>query len=97
MESSPARTPTKAEVKARKAAELRGAPFLAYRDDKGKEHIIELDETTRTLAVGRRFEADIDLAAAKAAADSPRLRPCSWPTVSETPAAPTGVDTTGTP
>ena len=39
MESSSAHTPTPAELKARKAAELRGAPFLAYRDDKGKEHL----------------------------------------------------------
>jgi pSer/pThr/pTyr-binding forkhead associated (FHA) protein len=40
---------------------MRGAPFLAYRDDKGNEHILELDETRRTLTVGRRFEADIAL------------------------------------
>jgi predicted component of type VI protein secretion system len=58
MESS---TRTEAELKARKAAEMRGAPFLAYRDDKGSEHILELDETRRTLTVGRRFEADIAL------------------------------------
>jgi FHA domain len=58
VESSSA---TEAELKARKAADLRGAPFLVYRDDKGKEHIVELDETMRTLAVGRRFEADIAL------------------------------------
>jgi predicted component of type VI protein secretion system len=58
VESSPART--KAELKAREAAETRG-PFLAYRDDKGKEHILQLDETRRTLTVGRRFEADIAL------------------------------------
>jgi hypothetical protein len=56
-----AASPTPEELKARKAAELRGAPFLAYRDDKGKEHIIGLDESTRTLTVGRRFEADIAL------------------------------------
>ena len=43
MESSSATPPTAAELKARKAAELRGAPFLAYRDDKGKEHIVELE------------------------------------------------------
>jgi hypothetical protein len=54
-------TRTKAELQARKAAEMRGAPFLAYRDDKGREHILELDETRRTLTVGRRFEADIAL------------------------------------
>ena len=61
MESSSATTPTPEEQKARRAAELRGAPFLVYRDDKGRQKIVELDETTRTLAVGRRFEADIAL------------------------------------
>jgi pSer/pThr/pTyr-binding forkhead associated (FHA) protein len=55
-----ASTPT-AEEKARKAAELRGAPFLVYRDDKGAQKIVELDETARALTVGRRFEADIAL------------------------------------
>ena len=30
--------------KARKAAELRGAPFLVYRDDKGSSSIVALDE-----------------------------------------------------
>ena len=61
MESSTAGPPTPEELEARKVAEMRGAPFLVYRDDKGKEHILELDETTRTLTVGRRFEADIAL------------------------------------
>lgn len=61
MESPPTTSPTPEELKARKAAELRGAPFLAYRDEKGKEHLIELDESRRTLTVGRRFEADIAL------------------------------------
>ncbi len=61
MESSSATTPTPDEQKARKAAELRGAPFLVYRDDKGAQKIVELDETSKTLAVGRRFEADIAL------------------------------------
>ena len=61
MESSTAGSPTPEELRARRAAEMRGAPFLVYRDDKGKEHILELDETTRTLTVGRRFEADIAL------------------------------------
>jgi hypothetical protein len=59
VESSQAST--QAERAARRAAEMRGAPFLAYRDDKAKEHILVLDETTRTLTVGRRFEADIAL------------------------------------
>jgi pSer/pThr/pTyr-binding forkhead associated (FHA) protein len=61
VESSSATSPTPEELKARKAAELRGAPFLIYRDDKGKQHIVELDESRRALTVGRRFEADIAL------------------------------------
>jgi pSer/pThr/pTyr-binding forkhead associated (FHA) protein len=61
VESSSATSPTPEELKARKAAELRGAPFLVYRDDKGKQQIIELDESRRALTVGRRFEADIAL------------------------------------
>ena len=61
MESSSATTPTPEEQKARKAAELRGAPFLVYRDDKGAQKIVELDETAKMLTVGRRFEADIAL------------------------------------
>ena len=61
MESSPASTPTPEELKARKTAELRGAPFLVYRDDKGAQRIVELDESAKALTVGRRFEADIAL------------------------------------
>jgi len=61
VESSSATTPTPEERKARKAAERRGAPFLAYRDDKAAEHIVELDESRKALTVGRRFEADIAL------------------------------------
>jgi pSer/pThr/pTyr-binding forkhead associated (FHA) protein len=61
MESSSATTPTPEEQKARKAAELRGAPFLVYRDEKGQQKIVELDETAKALTVGRRFEADIAL------------------------------------
>ena len=61
MESSSATTPTPEEQKARKAAELRGAPFLVYRDDKGAQHIVELVESGKALTVGRRFEADIAL------------------------------------
>ena len=61
MESSSATTPTPEEQKARKAAEMRGAPFLVYRDEKGAQKIVELDESARTLTVGRRFEADIAL------------------------------------
>ena len=61
MESSSATTPTPEEQKARKAAELRGAPFLVYRDDKGAQKIVELRESGKALTVGRRFEADIAL------------------------------------
>ena len=61
MESPLTATPTDEELKARKAAERRGAPFLVYRDDKGHEKILELDESSRTMTVGRRFEADVAL------------------------------------
>jgi pSer/pThr/pTyr-binding forkhead associated (FHA) protein len=61
MESSSATTPTPEEQKARKAAELRGAPFLVYRDEKGHQKLVELDETAKAFTVGRRFEADIAL------------------------------------
>jgi pSer/pThr/pTyr-binding forkhead associated (FHA) protein len=61
VESPLATTPTEEELKARKAAERRGAPFLVYRDDKGGQKIRELDESSRTLMIGRRFEADVAL------------------------------------
>jgi pSer/pThr/pTyr-binding forkhead associated (FHA) protein len=61
MESSSATTPTPEEQKARKAAELRGAPFLVYKDEKGAQKIVELQESAKALTVGRRFEADIAL------------------------------------
>src|SRR4051812_343608 len=61
MESSSATTPTPEEQKARKAAELRGAPFLVYRDDKGHQKIVALVETAKALTVGRRSEADLAL------------------------------------
>jgi pSer/pThr/pTyr-binding forkhead associated (FHA) protein len=52
---------TEAEREARRRAELRGSPFLVYRDDKGAQRIVELNETRRALTIGRRFEADISL------------------------------------
>jgi pSer/pThr/pTyr-binding forkhead associated (FHA) protein len=61
VESPLTTTLTEEEQKARKAAERRGAPFLVYRDDKGEQHILELDESARTMTVGRRFEADVAL------------------------------------
>ncbi len=61
MESPLSATLTDEEQKARKAAERRGAPFLVYRDDKSEQHILELDESARTMTVGRRFEADVAL------------------------------------
>jgi pSer/pThr/pTyr-binding forkhead associated (FHA) protein len=61
VESPLAATPSDEELKARKAAERRGGPFLVYRDDKGHEKILELDESARTMTIGRRFEADVAL------------------------------------
>jgi pSer/pThr/pTyr-binding forkhead associated (FHA) protein len=61
VESPLATTPTEDELKARKTAERLGAPFLVYRDDKGAQQILVLEESTRTMTIGRRFEADVAL------------------------------------
>src|SRR3954467_774082 len=52
------RVSTPAEVKARLEAERRGAPFLLYRDQDGKQMIVAL---TGPLTVGRRPERDVAL------------------------------------
>jgi pSer/pThr/pTyr-binding forkhead associated (FHA) protein len=49
------------DLEARRNAERRGTPFLVYRDDKGTQHIFELDESLGSLTVGRRFEANLSL------------------------------------
>jgi hypothetical protein len=49
------------DLEARRSAERRGMPFLVYRDDKGTQHIFELDESIGSLTVGRRFEANLSL------------------------------------
>jgi pSer/pThr/pTyr-binding forkhead associated (FHA) protein len=61
VESPLTTTPTEDELKARKAAERRGTPFLVYRDDKGAQKIVDLDESNRTMMIGRRFEAEVAL------------------------------------
>jgi hypothetical protein len=51
---------TPAELKERLEAERRGTPFLLFRDDAGRQRIVELDEGG-PLTVGRRPENDIAL------------------------------------
>jgi pSer/pThr/pTyr-binding forkhead associated (FHA) protein len=52
---------TPSELKARLAAERRGGPFLLYRDEAGRQTILELDAATARVTVGRRAENDVAL------------------------------------
>jgi hypothetical protein len=54
-------TPTQEELEARRAAERIGAPFLVYRDDRGRQHIFSLAERSAGITLGRRDEADISV------------------------------------
>ena len=49
------------ELRARIAAERRGAPFLLYRDGEDRQVIVELGEGRDRLTVGRSSQADIAL------------------------------------
>jgi pSer/pThr/pTyr-binding forkhead associated (FHA) protein len=52
---------TPAELKERLEAERRGTPFLLYRDDAGRQRIVELDADAPRVTVGRRPENDVAL------------------------------------
>jgi hypothetical protein len=52
---------TPAELKERLEAERRGAPFLLFRDDAGRQRIVELDVDAPRVTVGRRPENDVAL------------------------------------
>jgi hypothetical protein len=52
---------TPAELKERLDAERRGAPFLLYRDDAGRQRIVELDRDAAHVTIGRRPENDVAL------------------------------------
>jgi hypothetical protein len=52
---------TETELEARRRAEQRGAPFLVWRDDHGRQHLLELDGGTGSVTIGRRVEADVSL------------------------------------
>jgi pSer/pThr/pTyr-binding forkhead associated (FHA) protein len=52
---------TPAELKERLEAERRGAPFLLFRDDAGRQRIVELDEAAAPVTIGRRAENGIAL------------------------------------
>jgi predicted component of type VI protein secretion system len=52
---------TPAELVERLAVERRGHPFLAYRDEGGAQHLLELDPGSERVTVGRRVEADVAL------------------------------------
>jgi pSer/pThr/pTyr-binding forkhead associated (FHA) protein len=53
--------PTQEELEARRAAERIGDPFLVYRDDEGRQHIVSLAERASGVTLGRREEADISV------------------------------------
>lgn len=48
-----------AELEARSEAERAGAPFLLYRDDRGRQRIHRFDPDARVVTVGRAASADI--------------------------------------
>jgi predicted ATPase len=48
-------------VSERIMAEHRGRPFLAYRDDKGRQRVVDLDERDSRVTVGRRSDNDISI------------------------------------
>ena len=54
-------TSSPAELKERLEAERRGTPFLLYRDDAGRQLIVELDPAAQRVTVGRRPENDVAL------------------------------------
>ncbi len=59
METPLARDLTDEELEARKAAALRGDPFLVFRDGEGAQQIVSLRAGSVTL--GRRHEADVSM------------------------------------
>ena len=50
---------TAAELAARNAATRRGTPFLVYLDGDGRQVIVDLEETSGTLVVGRQPGSDL--------------------------------------
>jgi hypothetical protein len=52
---------TPAELKQRLEAERRGTPFLLYRDDAGRQLIVELDPAAQHVTIGRRTDNDVAL------------------------------------
>ena len=52
---------TPGDLDARRAAEVRGAPFLVFRDDRGAQQIVMLDPAAKSITLGRRPEADVSM------------------------------------
>ena len=49
------------ELNDRVAAERRGASFLLYRDDDGRQHLLDLGERSGRLTIGRHPDSDVAL------------------------------------
>ncbi len=52
---------TPAELKERLEAERRGMPFVQYRDDGGRQRLVELDPGAAPITIGRRDDSPIAL------------------------------------
>jgi len=52
---------TPGELTARRDAERRGEPFLAYRDGEGRQRLLVLDASRSTVAIGRQPASDVAL------------------------------------
>ena len=52
---------TPEEQEERQAAVDRGVPFLVFRDGDGRQRIFNLEASSDSITVGRRYEADISL------------------------------------
>jgi pSer/pThr/pTyr-binding forkhead associated (FHA) protein len=55
------RSQSGAEVMERLEAERRGAPFVVYRGEEGRQRIVVLDGGVRTVSIGRGAAADVPL------------------------------------
>ncbi len=62
MGRGPVPAETAGELKQRIDAERRGAPFLVYRDERGRQLIYTPGEDRRRLSVGRSEAADVNVA-----------------------------------
>jgi pSer/pThr/pTyr-binding forkhead associated (FHA) protein/DNA-binding CsgD family transcriptional regulator len=61
MAEQPGYTTSPVELRERLAAERRGNPFLVYRDERGAQRIVDLQDSTERMSIGRSPRAVIPL------------------------------------